>query len=237
MRALTTREMLDIWERGEAAGAVQRSLELIAASGGMAPGEAMALGIGARNARLLDLREAMFGRRVESTASCPDCGEAAEFAFETGDLRIAAAHEGGTFDLAAGPWQFTLKLPVCADMIDLPADIDAARQALFRRCIVSVDGPPAPAQWPPAVLEAAAEAIAARDPQAQMDIDLTCAACGRRRLVAFNIAQFLWAEIAEAGRHLIGEVAVLARAFGWSEAETLALSPARRCRYLEAALS
>jgi hypothetical protein len=237
MRALTTREMLDIWERGEAAGAVRRSLELIATADGLALDEAMTLGIGARNARLLDLREAMFGPRLESTAECPDCGEAVEFAFETGDLRIGAAHEGDTFELAVEQWRFALRLPVCADLVDLPSGIDAARQALFRRCIVSADGPHSPALWPPSVLAAAADAIAMRDPQAQMDIDLTCAACGRRRLVAFNIAQFLWAEIADAGRRLIDEVAILARAFGWNEAETLALPPARRRRYLEAALS
>jgi len=237
MRALTTREMLDIWERGEAAGAVQRSLELIAVSDGLALDRVFALGIGARNARLLDLRETMFGRRVEATAECPNCGEAAEFAFETGDLRIGAGDGGATFELAVEQWRFTLRLPVCADLLDLPPGIEAARQTLFRGCIVSADGPPAPAQWPLSVLQGAAEAIAARDPQAQLDIDLTCAACGHRRLVAFNIAQFLWAELAEAGRRLIDEVTVLARAFGWSEAETLALSPARRRKYLEAALA
>lgn len=235
MRALGPREMLEIWERGESAGTAQRALALIAQSEGASLFDTASLGIGMRNSRLLALREAMFGRRIEASAACPACGERMEFAFETADMRADAAPSDALVAVAHGGWHLTLRVPCGADLIDLPRSVDTARETLFQKCLVCVDGAAAPAQWPVEVLETAAAAIAARDPQAHMELDLACAACAHRFVVPFSIAQFLWNEISHAGRRLIEEVTALARAFGWSEAESLALSPARRRKYLEAA--
>ena len=47
-----------------------------------------------------------------------------------------------------------------------------------------------------------------------------------------DIGSFVWAEIESRARRLLWEVHTLASAYGWSEAETLSLSAARRASYM-----
>jgi|SRR6516162_6422406 hypothetical protein len=238
MRALTCRELLDVWERSETASAAQRAIGLLAASLDQ-PSEAVAaLNVGRRDAQLLQLRELMFGRAVEAVTACPRCGARIDLAFRTDDIRASAATAPGeTFAVAAAPWRLTLRLPTAADLAALsPAQaLAAARDALFERCLVAIEGGPPPERWPPAVLDRAAAAMAARDPQAQVELALTCPACDERWTARFDILSFLWSEIVAAGRRLMREVHALALAYGWSERDALALSPWRRRKYLELA--
>jgi hypothetical protein len=44
---------------------------------------------------------------------------------------------------------------------------------------------------------------------------------------------FFWREIQSAARRIVLEVDALARSYGWSEAEILNMTPARRQLYLE----
>jgi hypothetical protein len=52
----------------------------------------------------------------------------------------------------------------------------------------------------------------------------------------FDIASFFWTEIAAEAKRLLGEVHILASAYGWREADILSLNPLRRRFYLEAIL-
>jgi hypothetical protein len=240
MRALTCGELLDVWERGETASAAQRAIDLLAAGLDQPPQAVAAFSVGRRDAHLMRLRELMFGRAIEATAACPHCGERIELAFRTDDIRAPApAETGETFAVAAEPWRLTLRLPNAADLATLaPADgLDAAREALFARCLVASEGAPPPARWPAAVLDRAAAAMAERDPQAQVELALSCPACTEQWSARFDILAFLWSEIAAAGRRLLGEVHLLALAYGWTERDTLALSAWRRRRYVELAQS
>ena len=238
MRMLTCREVLDVWERGEAANPAQRAIDLLAASLDQPPEAVATLNVGSRDARLLELRELMFGRVVEAATTCPHCGERIDLAFRTEDIRASAPGEPGeTFAVAAAPWRLTLRLPNAADLVALPRaqGLEAAREVLFERCLVASEGAPSPERWPPPVLDLAATAMAARDPQAQVELALTCPTCARGWNARFDILSFLWSEIAAAGRRLLREVHALALAYGWSERDTLALSPWRRQKYLELA--
>ena len=86
---------LDAWERGLGAwewGAgrspFRQALFLLEAAYPDAPPEALArLPVGRRDGLLLDLRERVFGPRLESVAACPRCGEWLELAFTTADVR------------------------------------------------------------------------------------------------------------------------------------------------------
>jgi S-adenosylmethionine synthetase len=70
------------------------------------------------------------------------------------------------------------------------------------------------------------------DPQANIELDLTCAQCGHRWQALFDIESFLWSEINVWARRTLKEIHTLARAYGWSEREILNLSPWRRHFYL-----
>jgi hypothetical protein len=64
-------------------------------------------------------------------------------------------------------------------------------------------------------------------------LHLSCSACGGAWDRPLDIGQFLWDEISAEAHRLAREVHALARAYGWSEAEILGLSPRRRQLYLE----
>jgi hypothetical protein len=89
--------------------------------------------------------------------------------------------------------------------------------------------------------EAAQAAIAtellAIDPQAEMLFDFACPACGHAWQGVFEIATFLWKQIRARARRLLQEVDVLARTYGWREADILELSETRRRWYVQMAMS
>jgi hypothetical protein len=62
---------------------------------------------------------------------------------------------------------------------------------------------------------------------------LTCPNCCNQWEGQFDIASYLWTEINTWARHMLQEVYLLARAFGWSEYAILTMSPQRRQLYLE----
>ena len=112
----------------------------------------------------------------------------------------------------------------------------ATRRALADRCILEATwgGVEATADdLPDDLLAALAAEMSARDPQAEVLLDLTCPACGARWQTVFDIAAYFWAELTAEAKRLLREVDALARAYGWCEADILALSPRRRQAYLE----
>ena len=60
-----------------------------------------------------------------------------------------------------------------------------------------------------------------------------CPECDREWKESLDLTSFVWAEVESRARRLLVEVHPLASAYGWSEAETFALSEARRAIYLE----
>jgi hypothetical protein len=73
----------------------------------------------------------------------------------------------------------------------------------------------------------AAEGVAA------LDIAFACSACGAANRAALDIAGFLWVELSERVQRLIADVETLAGAYGWSEADILAMSDRRRSLYVD----
>lgn len=240
MHALGAAGILAVWEAGSSQHPLDRALTLLAAAAPeLGRAELAALEIGERDRRLLELRERTFGPALESVAACPACGEQIEFQFNVADAcRPRPAPRKGALGLAADGWRWTARLPDTLDLAAIAAapDRPAARRALLERCVTEAwrAGTRVAAQDMPedaiAMLDAC---LAEADPQAASNVAVECPACGARAELAFDIAVYLWTEIAAEARRLLRDVDALARAYGWSEGEILALSPARREAYLE----
>src|SRR5205085_11086948 len=100
------------------------------------------------------------------------------------------------------------------------SDVAQARQLLLSRCSVqaSKDGIAVSVEdLPETITEALAAQMDERDPQAEMELDLKCAACGHHWQVLFDIVSFFWTEIAIYAKRLLGEVHILAQVYGWRE--------------------
>jgi hypothetical protein len=116
------------------------------------------------------------------------------------------------------------------------AEVGAARLRLVERCLLEAtqEGQPlTAAELPESALAALVDALTECDPQAEMRFQLTCAACGHRWSALFDVVSFFWTELGARAERLLVQVHALARAYGWREADILAMGEARRHFYLE----
>ncbi len=237
MRALSLLELLRVWESGLTQGPVERALTLLGAAYPDTPRESLAsLTIGRRDASLLTLREWTFGSRVDSVVACPECGQRLELSFDVSDVRVTACEETVEVTMMLADYDLRLRPPNSLDIAAIAAEpaLEVKRRMLFERCVVAVsrDGrTTTAASLPEEAMEAAASHLAEADPQADVQLNVACP-CGRRWHSAFDIVSFFWAEIEAWACRILREVHVLASAYGWCEADILALSPARRQFYL-----
>jgi hypothetical protein len=240
VRPLSTYELLEVWELGEDQHPLDRALILLfAACPELTWDDLAELSVGQRDALLLTLREQTSGPRLNGFAECPRCAEQLEFDAAVADLRVAEPAAGEQArELDADGLKLEFRLP---DSRDLAAVLDcedpaAARDLLARRCVLQVsrDGATEPiGELPSEVFAKLARRMAECDPQAEVLLDLRCPACDHRWQAPFDIATFLWAELAAQAKRLLREVYTLARAYGWREADILGMSPRRRGFYLE----
>lgn len=236
MASLTAGDILRVWETAASQPPVDRALSILAVSTGARREELARLTIGDRDARLLDVREGTFGSRAAGVAACERCGARVEFELDLHSLRVGRppANEGR---VEAGGWHLRFRLPN-SDDLNAAASAADPRRALAARCVVEAwqDGAAvAEPELPPSTLAGLAAAMADNDPQAEVLLDYTCPDCGEQGQTLFDIVAFLWEELRAQARRLLVEVATLAHAFGWSEADILSMSAARRRAYLELA--
>jgi hypothetical protein len=251
MRGLTAAELLTAWEQGIGQPPFRRALVLLAAAHPDCSIEQLArLSIGQRDARLLELREQTFGSRLVSVAPCAACGEQLEFTFEASEIRAAPSVELTPQPQAvegAGPQALSLshkgydvsfRLPASTDLEAIAeiAEPEAGQRVVFERCIqaATFDGKPINVSDLPAdLLAVVAARMEEADPQANVQLNLTCVRCGKQWQAVFDIESFLWAELTRWAERLLLDVHQLAGAYGWREADILAMSPHRRRFYLD----
>lgn len=238
MHPLTAQELLQVWEQGSAQTPVGQALALLAAAAPEIPREQlMALPIGQRDGYLLTLREWTFGPHIDSVAHCPQCGEILELNFKVDEIRVPPTLEAAPLHLEAVGYQVHYRLPNSQDLdlVGTCQDPAIAQKLLLDRCLLEVVAPEvaAPDDLPPGVIAAVLAAMAEHDPQANVELALTCPTCQHAWTAAFDIVTFFWQEITTWARQLLWDIHQLARAYGWSEAEILALSSWRRQLYLE----
>jgi hypothetical protein len=240
MRAWTASDILNIWEEGKPSRWVDRGLLLLAAWDGTKSIETLsALTIGERDACLLEMRDKLFGPHLLCIAACPRCSQQLEFDLKGPDLKIKKPDAAGdVFTINEGDYQVSFRLPNSRDLSDLPQDSDETlmRQQIIQRCFNQAlrSGREIPPDaLPEKILSAVVGCMSEMDPQADLRLGLECPQCKNRWDEVFDILPFLWSEIQSCALRLLREVHVLASAYGWSEAEILALSSIRRQAYLE----
>ncbi|MDP9190318.1 MAG: phage baseplate protein [Acidobacteriota bacterium] len=226
MRALTAEELLIAAERFRLEPLPRRGAALLAIAA--APGEdTMALPIGERDGRLMALRAATFGRDLTAIASCPACSECVEVTLDAAAF-AAKPTASEEVEVHAEGRVVRARVPNGHDVLAAMTAGDA-RRALLERCIVDGDA----SVLPDEVLAAVEEQLERADPRADLRLALTCPACSTQWNDAFDITSFFWTEINLAATRLAREVHTLAAAYGWREADILAMTPWRRQLYVE----
>ena len=214
---LAANDILAAWEAGMARRPLDRAIAILWAANAPENGDAADLPIAERDRLLLSIRARTFGSALPARATCPDCGAELEM-----DLDIDRLIEA----------------------IPSPNRPDAILRPLTSRDLAAVSGLPAD-QLAPALRVrltgrelggAEAEELDRRIEQAAEDIELrtrlTCSECGADWVETLDIVAHVWTDFETAAMTLLGNVAELASAFGWSEQAILSLSPARRMAYL-----
>lgn len=228
-------EILQIWECSHRGSLTAAAVAMLArAHPDMSPESCDALPIGARDQALLRLRERIFGPHLVCRADCPDCGDPLEFDTTTATLRIGAATPGEHV-VERGDVRVALRPPGSGDVAAAAADPDAHR-SLLRRCVIAVwRGGEACSieQVDPEMWDALGAALTELDPGADLRFALACPSCRREWSAPFDIVAILRDELTAFATRTLRDVDTLARAYGWREADILALSPLRRRLYLD----
>jgi hypothetical protein len=236
-------DLIALWERGTGEHPVDRALMLLATcSPAEAQDDLARLSIGARDARLLEIYERLFGPALDAFAHCPACNEPLEYSLSTRDLAASASPPADPPPLTLDDGRISLRLRL-PDSLDLRAvstctEPALAAKMLTERCIVEANSggqPVSPADLPPNLTESISSALAQADPGAEMLIDLNCAVCTHAWQVTLDIERFLWSKISATAKRLLRDVHALASAYGWREPDILALSTVRRQTYMEMA--
>ena len=208
--------LLDICQRGAGSDALSRAGLL----GRYAAGEdARRLPLGELDRRIWAMRAAFraesgLSANVAAVATCPECQARLEFELPT-DFVIPEA----SADHARIDWEgkrHRLRMPSLADFDEGGLRVGRLGDGPWR------DG---------GFVEQAAAALQQADPALDLRLALHCPDCGGAFDLCFDPPAF-FAELAETGRQLLAEVVRLARAFGWSERDILAMPPRRRALYL-----
>ncbi|MGH8761962.1 MAG: hypothetical protein ACREUR_01880 [Nitrosospira sp.] len=250
-------DLLLAWEQGLDQTPTRQALALLSAcSPGITQDTLAALPIGARDTHLLRLRESLFGNAVAAVSECPKCGERLEVAFNIDDVcdsRVCEMNEEPmkaglrTYRFCKDGYDITYRNPTSADLLVLSENTAniPSHQMLLQRCVTDVqqNGIPMGAgnqplnSLPDSVIAAISKNMADADPQAHIELVLTCPECDHAWNALFDIAAFLWSEVHVWASRILNDVHMLARAYGWREADILAMSARRRQTYLELARS
>jgi hypothetical protein len=242
MQSLSAADFVNLWEQGAGLHAIDRALLVLSFACPEHSRDALVnFALGHRDALLLEVHRRTFGDRLDAYTECPECQESLEFSLScallSGEVRPPAIP---TKIVTIQGNDLTLRCPNSRDAAAAAAseDLEAAKKVLLALCAVpaagsvtDIDALPEPAR------AAIAGELAVMDPLAETLVDLACPACGHGWQGIFEIMTFLWTEICARARRLLQEVDVLARVYGWSEADILAMSETRRGLYVQMAMA
>lgn len=240
MRPLSAQQIVRIWEIGQSQHPLDRALTLLTfACPDHSPGDLATLSIGQRDGYLLRLRELTFGHKLSSFATCPHCGEKLESTIQVADFRLVELQPPSAQEYTCHISGFDLRfrLPNSWDLAAIVGqrDVLRAKSLLEQRCLLaaSCNGQTVTyTQLPPEVMQQVSEYMAECDPQAEILLKFDCPACEHVWKLVFDIVTFFWAELTAQTKRLLQEVHILARFYGWREADILAMSTTRRQLYL-----
>jgi hypothetical protein len=239
MRSLSAAELLEVWEHGSRQPPAQRALALLSVACPDLDRDALArLSIGQRDGLLLSARQSVFGAGLSAITNCPNCHEQLETHFDVEDVRTshgAVAAEPGV--LSADEYEVRFRLPDSTDLLAAgdQHDAEAARLILLKRCVLSArrHSVEVPIDTLPETIVTDIERdMLEMDSQAHVQLAFHCPACGEQWSALFDILAFFWGEVDAWAQGLLLAVHTLASAYGWCEADILAMSATRRGIYL-----
>jgi hypothetical protein len=237
MQSVDADRLLGVWESAIGQPPWIRDETLLAASGQMAPPRTL----GERNARLMDLHTRLFGRDAELLSHCPTCGTAVEFAVDSEALALqlsGSSPSSASHRLETAGHLVEFRLPAGSDVAAASAEEteDEFARRVLRRCVLACtrDAMDVPVdEVPAAVLDAVSQRMERLDPGAKVSFALACPHCAAAWDARLDIGQLVWQKVQASAERLLFDVDSLARAYGWTEAEVLRLSPVRRAAYLQ----
>lgn len=228
MRPLSPHELLFAWEQGRDRHPVDRAALLRTLSAPGADPAALAdEPLGARNAALLRVRAATFGRRLRALVDCPQCSAPLEIELDTVELLATCPVPLTSVEVAG----VRFRPPTNRDLarIAVEDDADTATRRLLMLCAIDqledidVD----------AVLTEVETALEGADPWSDLALVVHCDACEQQWSEPLDVPELLWDDVQHRARVLLDQVHVLAHAYGWTEDIVLGLSDQRRAAYLE----
>ncbi|HEY7430129.1 MAG TPA: hypothetical protein VH641_05275 [Streptosporangiaceae bacterium] len=234
--------LLAVWERVAGVPPAARGAAVIAAAG-LLPSEeaALDLPIGECAALAARAQAEAFGPVVACTLTCDSCAELLDLELDLAGLP-APPDPVATVSFADG--ELLLRAPTTRDLVDA-AGADDPRRLLVERCVrertgagpreAAADGVTAddgPGSGVIAAIDAAVEELAGA---AGLVLCALCPGCGADVRTDLDPGQLLWEQVTMAAERLVADVAALAGAYGWTEPDVLALSPARRAAYRQLA--
>lgn len=184
----------------------------------------------------------LLGPNLELRADCASCGETLEMIVDGRELLRGytepVSPKTQSAEVSRGDLTARLRPVTGGDLVRAgqAADSREAEACLLEGCVLEArrDGEPVSVDdFDDEEREALAATLEELDPDAEILLDLSCAACGHSYREPFDVAACVAAEIEAHGARLLEEVAALARGYGWREADVLAMSRARRRAYLE----
>lgn len=229
MRPLDASDVLVLWEQAAPRHAIDRSALFCARAHPELPADQVAdLPLGVVTASLLRLREVSFGTRIDGHVDCLNCGTRLALELMSSDFiqPVASGPPG------AGAQDWRLRALCLRDLAAVAHELDRDRAAriLLARC--TLEGLDDAMTATDDTVRRAEEVLEALDPNAQPSLLVHCEECGGRSTAQVDVGHLLWDDIDGRARALLHEVHALARAYGWTEGEILALGPARRASYL-----
>jgi hypothetical protein len=234
-------DVLSLWERGERGGALDHTLAILTGPLELDTAAAEGLPLGERDRQILGLHTRVFGSVLHARCRCPQCDEQLMFDLPHPSLTSANPETGtGVHVLESGDLTIEFRLPNSGDVraASRAPDVLSARSLLVERCVQRVvrgGETIAASALTEGDVAQLAEQMTACDPLLETMLEVECPACAHQWEAVVEVGEFFWAELSDLAGRLSREVLVLARAFHWSEAEILAMSPRRRRLYLELA--
>ena len=242
--SIAQQQLLTVWQTGRLQHPLDQALTILhELTSSTSRKELAQLSLGQRDARLLQVHEKYFGSHLHCDCHCPQCHEHVELNLITDEFKTEmneSASAKGEFDLE--DYRVNYRAPNSLDLAAIAhcTDDDSAIRILIGRCIDSVtcgNDSIHIKDLPDSVIQALEQSINKLDPQSEILYNLSCPQCDTQWQMLFDIATFVWVEIAATAKRLLQQVHILASAYGWSESEILGLSDARRGIYLEMVVS
>lgn len=247
MRALSASDLLAAWERGAGSTPVGQALAILSvAFPHLAEAELLKLNVAQRDLYLLYLRSLTFGPHLKGLTACQSCGERLELDLNTDDLTSSTSLLPDIETMIVHPdetvfqwkdYELVYRLPNSMDLNILNARINpgAGHHQLLEACILSShhqDHEIAASALPAEMITALVEHMSQVASVSDLTMTVHCPTCGNAWDILFDIGSFFWGEINTWAARLVREVHILAMAYGWREADILAMSAWRRQQYL-----